>query len=46
MKMKLFHFHRIFKNGRGGGEGEVGSSEPPLDPSLAWMSGLILLLHV
>ena len=33
---KLFHFHRIFKNGTGGG-GEVGSSEPPeppLDPPL------------
>ena len=31
-----FHFHRIFKNGRGGGR-EGGSSEPPeppLDPPL------------
>ena len=34
-KTKLFHFHRIFKNGGGGGG--VGSShppEPPLDPPL------------
>ena len=28
---KLFHFHRIFKNG------ERGSSEPPLDPPLLWI---------
>ena len=33
MKMKkLFHFHRIFKNGGGGGGGGGGGScEPPLD---------------
>ena len=27
---KLFHFHRIFKNG----DVEGGASEPPLDPPL------------
>ena len=35
---KLFHLHRIFKNGVGGGGGGRGGSselpEPPLDPPL------------
>ena len=30
---KLFHFHRIFKNGGGV---EVGPAEPPLDPPLTF----------
>ena len=31
---KLFHFHRIFKNGGGGGRGGVRANplNPPLDP--------------
>ena len=32
-KTKLFHFHRMFKNGGGGREGvRTNPHEPPLDP--------------
>ena len=37
-EIKLFHLHRIFKNGGGGGGGGGGgSSEPPLDPPLIFI---------
>ena len=31
---KLFHFHRIFKNGGGGGGGGIRADPPPIIPHL------------
>ena len=42
IKTKLFHFHRIFKNGRQGG----GSSELPMDPPLNYYLIFQQMLHV